>query len=277
MNGIIDTGGGLRGAFGSGVLDWCNKNNIKFDYCMGVSAGSGNMASYIADQPGRSLRFYLDYPSRKEYMSLQNKLKKKSFFDMNYIYSVLTNEGGDDPLDYDAFSANPADLKVVSTDADTGLPVYFGKEDFSRNNYYPFKASSNIPILCEAYPHKGHHYYDGALSDPIPFKKAFDDGCEKVVVILSRPRDYVRTGKQDAKLAHMLRFKYPKAANALKYRYKTYNLQMKDLLEHEKNGSALVLAPDNIDGLGTLTKDPAPLQQLYWKGYMEAEKIADFL
>ena len=61
MKAIIDVGGGLRGIYGAGVLDYCIDHHLDFDECIGVSAGSANMASYIARQKGRNYPFYLDY------------------------------------------------------------------------------------------------------------------------------------------------------------------------------------------------------------------------
>ena len=65
MLGIIDVGGGLRDIYGAGVLDHCLTRGISFDYCIGVSAGSANLSSYIAGQPGRNYRFYTDYRFRQ--------------------------------------------------------------------------------------------------------------------------------------------------------------------------------------------------------------------
>ena len=53
MIGIVDVGGGLRGIYGSAVFDFCLDHNINFDYLIGVSAGSANVASYLGRQRGR--------------------------------------------------------------------------------------------------------------------------------------------------------------------------------------------------------------------------------
>lgn len=50
MTGVIDVGGGLRGIYGAGIFDRCLKEQIQFDYCAGVSAGSTNVASYLGGQ-----------------------------------------------------------------------------------------------------------------------------------------------------------------------------------------------------------------------------------
>ena len=45
---VIDVGGGLRGIYAAGVFDRCMDESISFDLGIGVSAGSANIASYLA-------------------------------------------------------------------------------------------------------------------------------------------------------------------------------------------------------------------------------------
>ncbi len=70
--GIVDVGGGLRGVYAAGVLDYCLDNNIQFDLGIGVSAGSANLASYTAKQPRRNHQFYTEYALRKQYMGFRH-------------------------------------------------------------------------------------------------------------------------------------------------------------------------------------------------------------
>lgn len=84
--GVIDVGGGLRGIYGAGVLDRCLEEDLRFDLCIGVSAGSANMASYLAGQHGRNKPFYDEYSFRREYMSVHNLIRKHSYLDLGYVY-----------------------------------------------------------------------------------------------------------------------------------------------------------------------------------------------
>ena len=66
MLGIIDVGGGMRGAFTAGIYDYLLDQGVQpFDYCLGVSAGSANLVSYLAAQRGRNFKFYTEYAFRK--------------------------------------------------------------------------------------------------------------------------------------------------------------------------------------------------------------------
>ena len=89
MTGIVDVGGGMRGVYSSGLYDRLLDENVSIPYCLGVSAGSANLITYIAGQRGRTLEFYREYPRRKEYMSFGNFLKNGSYLGLDYIYSTL--------------------------------------------------------------------------------------------------------------------------------------------------------------------------------------------
>ena len=105
--GVVDVGGGLRGIYAAGIFDHCLDADLRFDLCIGVSAGSANIASYLAGQRGRNHTFYTEYAFRKEYMSLRNFLRKRSFVDLDYVYSTLSDAGGEYPLDYARLRGEP--------------------------------------------------------------------------------------------------------------------------------------------------------------------------
>ncbi len=274
---VVDVGGGLRGVYASGVLDRCQEEGIRFDAGVGVSAGSANIASYLAGQKGRNYLFYTEYTARKEYMSFRNFVFKKSYIDMDYVYGVLSNDDGENPLDYTALMANAAPFIAVATNADTGEIKYFDKSDMSRNNYDILKASCSIPIVCRPYSIGGVPYYDGAISDPVPIEKAFSLGCEKVVLILTRPRDFLRTPDKDRKLAAGLRKKYPLAAARLEQRAERYNEGIILANQYERQGKLLIVAPDDTCGMDTLTRNPEAMKRFYEKGLQDGGQIAAFV
>ena len=273
--GIIDVGGGMRDSYGAGIYDWCLDNGVSFDYCIGVSAGSANLSSFLAGQRGRNLKFYTDYDLRDECMSMKNFVRTRNFVDLDYIYGEMTNSYGECPLDFEAVVANPAEFKIVVTDALSGKPHYFDKSDMSQDDYGAIKASSCVPGANKPYYVQGTRFYDGGISDPIPVKKCFEDGCEKAVLILTRPRDFERSPKKDRLITNLIRSKYPNAAKAMSMRAAVYNSQLRLAKEYEKQGKLLILAPDDIGGMKTLTKDRDMIEALYYKGYKDAEAIRE--
>ena len=274
--GVVDVGGGLRGVYAAGVLDYCLDAGIRFDLGIGVSAGGANIASYIAGQKKRNYKFYTEYPFRREYMGIGNFIRKRSYLDLDYIYGTLSNSGGENPLNYQKMMDNPTEFLVVATNAVTGEAAYFNKSDMHPDNFSVLKASCAIPFVCHPYPVNGVLYYDGALGDTVPIKKAFACGCDKVVLLLTKPRDFSRTPDQDIRLANKIKKRYPLAAERLKHRAEQYNQGVAQAKEQEANGRVLIVAPDNTCGVDTLTKDKEALKRLYEKGYKDAEIIEPF-
>ena len=277
MVGVVDVGGGQRGIYGAGVFDFCMEQGIDFDYCVGVSAGAANLSSYLAGQIGRNFAFYTTYSFRPQYMGIGLVAKKGQYSDLDYIYGGLSNSGCENPLDYAAMVASGKQFVIVATDAESGRPVYFTIDDLAQDDYTALKASSALPIVNKPYAMGGRMCYDGGLADPIPVKKALDAGCEKVVVVLTRPRDSYRTPDNDLRFARLLARKHPRAAEALANRAGLYNLQLDLAKKYERDGKALIIAPDDIGNMKTLTKDRAALEELYAKGLRDAFAIEGFL
>ncbi len=275
--GVIDAGGGLRGIYATGVFDTLLELGINFDIGLGVSAGSANITTYMAGQQKRNYRFYMDYSGRKEYMSLRNFIKKGSYMDLDYAYGTIANSDGEDPLDYPSFAKNPAEFVIVATNAITGEAKYFDKKDIKQDNYDVLKASCTLPFVCRPYIVDNIPYYDGAMSDPIPLEKAFSLGCDKVVLILTKPRDFQRTSRQDEKLAARIKKEYPKSAEGLCLRAKRYNEGVAFAKESERQGKVLIVAPDDTCGMSTLSRKADAMQSMYEKGKKDALKIPDFL
>ncbi len=277
MIGFIDAGGGMRGVYTAGIYDFLLEENVNIDYGIGVSAGAANMITFFANQIGRTLKFYSDYSFRKEYMSMSNWFKTGSYLDLDYIYTTLTVTGGEYPLDYETFKDTVSPFFILATDASTGQAKYFTREDIALNSYDVLKASCAIPAACKPYPIKGNLYFDGGVSEPIPFKKAFDDGCDKVVVMVTRTPDYVKPKQKNLPLISYMLRKYPKVIELLKNRHNAYNESVAAVKELEKQGKALLVCPDDCCGVDTLTKDRHAIFKLYEKGQIDAKRILDFI
>ncbi len=275
--GVIDVGGGLRGIYAAGVLDYCMDQKIWFDVGIGVSAGSANLASFAANQRGRNHQFYTEYAFRKQYMSAENYLKKRNYVDLDYVYGTLCRADGENPLDYPALRDNPMAFLVIATNAATGEAKYFDKRDVHQDDYDVMKASSSLPFVCKPYPVQGVEYFDGALGDPIPVEKAFEMGCDRVVLILTKPENTPRASGKDELFARGIQRRYPAAAERLRQRARRYNEGVAQAQEYARQGRALIVAPDDTCGIDTLKKDKEAMERLYEKGYADGRKITDFL
>lgn len=274
--GVVDVGGGLRGIYAAGVLDYCMDQGIQFDLGIGVSAGSANLSSYCARQRGRNYQFYTDYAFRKEYMSLENFISQKSYVNLDYVYTTLSRADGENPLDYAALRDNPMEFYVVATEARTGQAKYFDKSDIYQDDYNIMKASSALPFVCKPYTIDGTAYYDGALSDPVPVNMAFRLGCDRVVLLLTRPENYLRNSRKDERVAACIQHAYPAAAQSLCKRAARYNEAVSLARLMARQGKVLIVAPKDTFGVDTLTRDRESLDKLYWEGYNDGKRIAEY-
>lgn len=282
MTGLLAEGGGMKCAYGAGVLDVFLDEGIAFDYCIGVSAGAANLISYQSKQRDRNRRYYCIHAKDPRYISAGNLLRTGSLFGLSYIYGELSCDGGEDPVDYDAFAANPSRLVFPATDAATGKARYFTKEDLRRNHYEPLMATCAIPVVSRPVEIGGRFYFDGGVSDSLPVERMQKDGCHKIVAIFSKPRGYwMQPQKMRRYYTLALKRKYPRMVEALNHRHENYNHSMELLRKLEQQGEAMTFAPSGKIKIGTYTKDPAVMQQLYDNGVRDArarvEEVREFL
>lgn len=273
--GLVVEGGGMKCAYNAGILDAFMDHNITFDYCIGVSGGAGNTASFVAGQRGRNIRFYTEHIHSSDYFGIKCLLKTGGLFGLQYIYGDLTNSSGNDPLDFSAVMKNPAEFQVVVTNALTGEAEYFGKEDMAQDDYRLLMASSAIPAACRPVVINGIPYYDGGIGDAIPVRHAMEEGCSRLVVLLSKPRDYVRKPQGMRFLYSRLCRRYPKIVENIDRRHLTYSENQKEVSDLEKSGKAFVFAPSEHVRVGTYSMNEETERELYdlgWKDYRKQEK-----
>lgn len=264
--GLVVEGGGMKCAYNAAILDAFLDHGITFDYCIGASGGAGNLASYLAGQRGRNLRFFTEHIHSPGYFGLRSLLKTGDLFGLQYIYGTLTNSTGKDPLDFAALQKNPAEYEVVVTNARTGKAEYKGREAMAQDDYRLFMASSAIPAACRPVELQGVPYFDGGLADAIPAARALERGCDRLVVILSKNRDYVRK-PQGMRPFYALRCRrYPQVVSLIDHRHIAYNRNLQQVFGLEKQGKAFVFAPSRPVQAGTYSMDEKTERDLYALG-----------
>ena len=173
---LILEGGGMRGVYTAGVLDFFLEKKIEFKYCMAVSAGACHGVSYVSKQHKRNYRVGIDYINDKEYLSFKNLIKTGSLFGMQMLFETIPNKL--DPFDYEAFKESKTIFNVGVTNCETGLPEYYEIRDLMEN-YDTLRASMSLPLVAPIVSYKGKKLLDGGISNPIPVKKAMQAGYSK--------------------------------------------------------------------------------------------------
>ena len=266
--GLVVEGGGMRGVYSSGVLDFFIEKDLFFENNYGVSAGACHLCSYLAKQYKRAFRVNVDYLNDKRYCSVHSLIKTGNLFGAEMLYDIIPNEL--DLFDYDTYNKNESNFYVVITDINTGKPEYVKIGDLKKDIIY-VRASSSLPLLAQNVKINDKEYLDGGISDSIPIKKSIADGNKKNVVILTRDSTY-RKGKNSLMPIIKLKYKkYPNFVKSMADRYIVYNEILDFIKELEDNGDVFVIRPKKPVNIGRTEKNREKLEALYNDGYNDAK------
>lgn len=277
--GLVLEGGALRAIFSSGVCDGLLDGGIMTDYVIGVSAGIAYGVSYVSQQPRRNLEVVTRYAPDRRYMGWRNLTDKsnRSYFGLEFGFSTIPNELI--PFDYDTFAAFPGEVEAVVTNLNTGKANYLPVPRRDREATV-LQASCAMPLLFPIYEIGGQPYLDGGIGDAIPWQRALDK-CDRVVVVLTRPRHYRRKPDHMMKLIRRRYRNYPTFVEAMENRAEVYNRDRAELFQAEREGKLLVIAPQSTLGVARTERDTEKLRLLWAAGYQTAvdrmEEIRGYL
>jgi predicted patatin/cPLA2 family phospholipase len=276
---LVLEGGGLRGTFTSGVLEYFLENRIDFPRVVGVSAGACNGATYISRQIGRNWKANVESPSDKRFMGLQHLLRKGSYFNMEFIFEEIPQKLI--PFDEKAFYQNQSEFDVIVTSSSTGKSVVLSKDEIARIGLNKgLRASSSIPLISKPVEINGQHFYDGGVSDSIPVKYALGIH-NKAVAILTRPRGYRKEISRNPLFYKLVFRKNPAFLRAMIKRNEEYNNALDYCHRMEKEGRLYIIAPSPEFSANRTEHSFEKRASLYHHGYSlienEIESLLRFL
>lgn len=273
--GIVFEGGAFRTIFSCGVMDALVENDIMPDYMIGVSAGAAYGVSMASKQPRRNLDVLMKYRNDKRYLGLSNMIDKdnKSIYGLEFSYETIPNELN--LFDYDAFKQYKGDFYCVVTNLLTGQPEYMKYTGDDRTNTV-LKATCALPMLFPPIIINDVPYMDGGLSDSIPYLKAIEDGCDRIIVVLTRQSGYTKTTSRSTKaIAYSYRNQYPKLTETMLTRASRYNESLKGLDQYVKEGRIIPIQPTTSKSFSRLEKDKNKILSMYNDGYNQCYELLD--
>ncbi|MBO5849677.1 MAG: patatin family protein [Paludibacteraceae bacterium] len=268
--GLVLEGGGLRGTFTSGVMDFFLDNEIYFPYAIGVSAGACNGISYTSRQRGRSKTTNIEMLEKFQYVGWKTLLRKGTLIDMDLLFIDIPEKLV--PFDFEGYKASSTFFEMVTTNCQTGKAEYLNEMEDKNLLTKICRASSSLPYVCKPININNKPMLDGGIVDSIPLQRAIDKGFKKNVVVLTRPKGY-RKSSQNLHLPRFIYKQYPNLREALNRRNKLYNKQLKFIEEAEKEGNIVVIAPEIDLKVGRLETDTSKLKAIYDLGYSTAQKM----
>ncbi|CAM4290771.1 patatin [Bacillus manliponensis] len=267
--GLVLEGGGMKGLYTAGVLEFFMEKELFFPYVIGVSAGACMGASYASRQQGRNKKVNTELVHDHRYISFRNFLQKRELFGMDFLFDEIPNKIV--PFDFQTFLNEQEQFVVGTTDCETGQAAYYNKQEHGKDILQIIRASSSLPFIAPVVEYSGKKLLDGGISDPIPVRKAQKDGFLKNVVIMTKTPGFQKQPSKYAKAAKFLYRRYPKMADSLIAHYYTYNETLSYMNTKEQKDNLFIIQPSEQLDVSRIERNKDKLIALYELGYRDAK------
>lgn len=277
---LVLQGGGLRGMFTCGVLDFFLDHGLLAESVVGVSMGTVCAYSYVAGEPGQTIKMAIKYRDDPRFMSLRNWLRTGTYVGSHFIFDTIPNEIEHLPKEW--FTDSPMTLTTVATDVDTGRPDYQVLRKgggLERQTLY-VEASTALPYVSRMVRVDGKRLLDGGICESIPYAYDLDRYRGREVVVLTRERGYVREAKHERASRNLSRLRYgrtPQLRQRLDERVPEYNRELREVERLHDAGDLFAIWPDRPIDVGVYEKDMDVLLVAYEQGLAAAAERWDDL
>ena len=262
--GLILEGGAMRGLFTAGVIDEMMEQGVRYDGCIGVSAGAAFGCNYKSHQIGRVLRYNKRFAHEKKYCSWYSWLTTGDLYGADFCYHKLPDEL--DIMDVKTYNSDPMHFYVTATDTATGKAVYHELDHLDDEAYEWMRASASMPVVSRPVRLMGRSLLDGGISDSIPVKFFESIGYTRNTVVLTQPRGYRKDAQSGMKILARLLKQYPAIVKDLKERHIVYNRELDYIDQREKEGKLFVIAPPHELKIGRTEHDTERMDEVYQIG-----------
>ncbi|PYZ91717.1 patatin family protein [Salipaludibacillus keqinensis] len=267
--GLVLEGGGMKGLYTAGVLEYFLERDLFFNYVIGVSAGACMGASYLSRQKGRNKEVNIGLVNDSRYLSWRNVILRRQLFGMDFLFDHVPNHIV--PFDFTALEKGKEQFLIGTIDCHTGEALYYNKQEHGKDILKIIRASSSLPLIAPPVEYDGRVLLDGGLVDPIPIKKAKKDGNQKNVVIMTKTNNERLKPSRASSFMRLLYRKYPAVADSLHKRLITYNEALSFIEAEQEKGNVFLIQPSEDVPVSSFERNQKRLENLYELGYHDAK------
>ena len=207
---------------------------------------------------------------------MSSLLKTGNIYSTDFCYGEVPLKY--DPFDFETYKKDPMEFYVVSTDVETGKPVYHKYAGMSDGGFDWIRASASMPLVSRIVEIDGQKLLDGGISDSIPVEFFESLGYDRNVAVLTQPKTYKKSKNKMMPLIKIKYRKYPKFIATVANRHIMYNAETALVSEKEHNGTLFVIRPESPLPVGRVEKDPEKLKAAYEIGRSAMkERLEDLL
>ncbi len=176
----------MRGAWAAGVLAFLHeRGQHQYDLVYAASSGACSAAYFVAGMWEPGLTIWRDHACNAVRKS--NFLRRKPIIDLAYLVDHVFRKRV--PLSVEALQRTLTHFSIVLTDCKTGQPVFFHACD--DRVFAALRATSSMPLATSGFDYvDGHPYADGGVADPIPIRRALQDGATDITVLLTHNTNF---------------------------------------------------------------------------------------
>ena len=224
--------------------------------------------------------YNLKYSKDPRYVGLNSLIKTGDIYGVDFCYNEIPNNL--DPFDVKKYQENPMAFYAVTTDIETGKPIYHLCPKGDNTDIQWFRASASMPLVSRIVEIGNKKMLDGGISDSIPIYQFRKMGYEKNIVILTQHNGY-RKKKNNTIPLVKLKYgkKYPNLVHTMEIRHEVYNRTLDDLHKMKEDGEVYIIQPKEPITIKRTERDPEKLKALYEIGRREGlehlENVKKFL
>jgi predicted patatin/cPLA2 family phospholipase len=269
---LIVGSGGLRGAYGAGVLTKISEKfgPNYFNDILACSAGSYSASYYMAGQIKDMEYIWKNLLDADKFVTIVNKFKGKQILNLDYLHELMTKSAF--KLNIDKIIKSKTKLKYTLTEYKTGNIVFIEPK---RNNVYDLiKGSAAVYPLYPPVKINKKEYVDGAFNEPIPFDFKFVKKYDKILII----QNVNQTEKEEKMFALLLRVFSYLAPEKIDRMINRYTKSIEAIRKATKYENVLLLTPSQKIPLKTrFDANKKRIIATFNLGLKDAQKAIKFL
>lgn len=192
--GLVVEGGGMRGVMSGGALIAMERLGLTtvFDEVYAESAGAINACYFLAGKAAAGSGIYLEDLTSLRFM---NPARPGRILDMDFLVDHVMTRLKPLPTERVMQSRSRLFVSITNVGDGTGRVVDVNRECPPLLTL--LKASAAIiPLYNHSVMLEGTPYADGGITAPIPVTHAVTSGCTHILVLLTRPRQFVACASQ---------------------------------------------------------------------------------